>query len=88
MSNTVDPADKPLGPESIDQVLADVIRDNPDKVAGWIAGEAGCWGFLAGQAVAACRAHLGRTLADQERRGVWHRLWASLEQIKGEIDSF
>ena len=87
MSNAADSVDEQLDPESLGQVLADVIRGNPNKVAGWIAGEAGCWGYLAGKAVTASRALLGRPLADQERHCVWHRLWSSLEQIKGGVDS-
>ena len=44
--------------------------------------EPGCWGFLAGQAVAACRRSLDRPLEDAERRLVWSRLWSLLETIK------
>ena len=77
-----DPATSPLELDSLDPVLADIIRDNREKVVGWMAGEPGCWGFLAGKAINACRAHLGRPLADQERRLVWHRLWSWLEQLE------
>ena len=66
----------------LDPVLAEIIRDNREKVAGWMAGEPGCWGFLAGIAVRACRVQLGRPLADQERRLVWRCLWSRLEQLK------
>lgn len=76
-------ATSPFELDSLDPVLANIIRDNREKVVGWIAGEPGCWGFLAGKAVSACRAQLGRPLADQERRLVWHRLWSWLEQLKG-----
>lgn len=68
--------------ESFDPVLAGVIRDNQEKVVGWMRAQPGCWGHLAGKAVAACRQHAGRPLADLERRWVWHRLWQKLEQIK------
>ena len=74
-----------LDPDTLDQVLADVIRENREKVVGWMRGEPGCWGFLAGQAVVGCRQHVGRSLADRERREVWHRLWWFLEQIKGQV---
>ena len=77
-----DPATSHFELDSLDPVLDDIIRDNREKVIGWVAGEPGCWGFLAGKAVSACRAQLGRPLADQERRLVWHRLWSWLEQIK------
>ena len=69
--------------DSLESLLAGIIRDNQEKVSGWMAGEPGCWGFLAGKAVSACRVQLRRPLADQERRLVWHRLWSSLEQLKG-----
>ena len=71
-------------PESLDPLLMSIIRDNREKVVGWITGQPGCWGFLAGKAVAACRAQKGGPLADQERRLVWHRLWSLLEQIKAQ----
>ena len=74
-----------LGPENIDPILADVIRQNQEKVAGWMQGQPGCWGFLAGIAVTASRQQIGRSLQDQERRMVWHRLWWWLEQIKGQV---
>ncbi len=79
-----DSAPEILGPGFLEPLLAGVIRDNQEKVTGWIAGEPGCWGFLAGKAVSACRGRLGRSLADQERRLVWSRLWSSLEQLKGQ----
>ena len=72
-----------LGPDNIDPILADVIRENQEKVVGWMQGQPGCWGFLAGRAVTASRQHIGRSLEDQERRMVWHRLWWWLEQKKG-----
>ena len=78
-----DLAPEPLELDSLESLLAGIIRDNQEKVNGWVAGEPGCWGFLAGKAVTACRGQLRRPLADQERRLVWHRLWSSLEQLKG-----
>ena len=68
--------------ESLDPVLTDVIHDNREKVVGWIMEQPGCWGFLAGKAVAACRQQAGRPLADAERRWVWRRLWWWLEEVK------
>ena len=67
--------DKTLAPAALDDLLGGIIRDNQEKVVGWSRGEPGCWGFLAGKSVAACRQDLGRPLADGERRLVWHRLW-------------
>ncbi len=71
-----------FGPETLDPILTNVVRQHKEKVIGWIRDEPGCWGFLAGQAVSACRNEIGRTLADQERRLVWDRLWRLLEGIK------
>ena len=68
--------------EAIDSILAEVVKGNQDKVAGWMKGEPGAWGFLAGQAVANVREHAGRRLADGERRLVWSRMWWWLEQVK------
>ena len=79
------PAAGPMDLDTLDPLLSGIIRDNREKVAGWMAGEPGCWGFLAGKAVAAWRAQMQRPLADQERRLVWHRLWGWLEQAKGRV---
>ena len=68
--------------DSLDPMLAGIIRDNREQVTGWMSGQPGCWGFLAGKAVVGCRAQLGRALADGERRLVWSRLWWWLEQVK------
>ena len=73
-----------MEPESFDQLLVSVIRDNREKVVGWMTDQPGCWGFLAGKAVTACRAQKGSPLDDEERRLVWHRLWLMLEQIKSQ----
>ncbi len=75
----------PLDPETLGPLLENVIRENRDKVVGWIKGEPGCWGLLAGKAVTACRSKAGRSLSDGERRLVWSRLWSFLEQIKGQV---
>jgi hypothetical protein len=72
----------PLKLEQLDQVLGQVVRENPEKVVSWVRGEAGAWGFLAGQGVTAARRELGRSLTDPERRMVWSRLWWWLEQLK------
>jgi hypothetical protein len=76
------PESRNLDLENLDQVLVGVIRDNQEKVVGWMHEQPGCWGFLAGKAVAACRQQAGRPLAEHERRWVWHRLWQRLEQVK------
>ena len=68
--------------EVIDPILAEVVNDNQDKVVGWMKGEPGAWGFLAGQAVATVRSRADRKLEDAERRLVWSRLWWWLEQVK------
>ncbi len=74
-----------LQENDVDPVLAGVIRDHRDKVVGWISEVPGCWGFLAGQAVAGCRQQAGRRLSEQERQMVWSRLWWLLENIKREV---
>ena len=68
--------------DAIDPILTDVVKDNQDKVLGWMNGESGSWGFLAGQAVTTVRFQAGRDLADMERRLVWSRMWWLLEQVK------
>ncbi len=83
MQDRSEPVVGDLDWEALDGLLADVIRENRDKVVGWAAGEAGCWGFLAGKAITACRTRVGRSLGDRERRIVWHRLWSWLEQVAG-----
>lgn len=85
MKNSPEPTDRSLQLEALDPVLANIIRDNRDKVAGWIANEPGCWGHLAGKAITACRAAIGRPLVDQERRLVWRRLWTYLEHVKAQV---
>ncbi len=71
--------------DHLDPILAGVIRGHRDKVVGWIRDEPGCWGFLAGQAVAGCRKQAGRSLSQEERQMVWSRLWWLLENIKREV---
>ena len=58
------------------------IESNPLVVKDWLADRPGCWGFLAGQAVMACRENVGRTLTDHERRMVWQELWESLTKLR------
>ena len=72
--------------EVIDPILADVVKGNQDKVAGWVKGEPGAWGFLAGQAVTTVRENAGRRLVDRERSFVWSRMWWWLEQVKAGIN--
>ena len=76
--------EKSLEAAALDEMLGGIIRDNQEKVVGWMREEPGCWGHLAGKGVAACRQELGRPLTDGERRLVWHRLWRWLEQIKSQ----
>jgi hypothetical protein len=71
--------------KTLDPVLTSIIREHSDRVIGWIRDEPGCWGFLAGQAVAGCRRELGRSLEELERRLVWDRLWWLLETIKKDV---
>lgn len=72
--------------ETLDTVLRQVLSDNPDKTLAWVRREPGAWGYLAGQGVVATRKHLGRQLADPERRMVWSRLWWWLEQVKLRLE--
>ena len=58
------------------------IAAHPERVAAWLAGRPGAWGFLAGQAVLVERARLGRRLTEAERRRVWAALWAELERLR------
>ena len=68
--------------DTLDRLMVEVVRGNPEQVVGWMSGKAGCWGFLAGQGVLACRKSLDRSLTDLERRQVWSRLWWLLERLK------
>ena len=85
MNDATESAPSHLELETLDPLVSGIIRHNREKVDGWIANDPGCWGFLAGKAVTACRAKLGRSLADQERRLVWRRLWSWLEQVKSRV---
>ena len=76
---------RPLTLEALNPILTEVVQENRDKVIGWMREEPGCWGFLSGQAVAACRRSLDRPLSDAERRLVWSRLWSLLEAIKARV---
>ena len=71
--------------DSLDTLLAAVIREHREKVVGWLKDEPGSWGFLAGHAVRACRQQKGAALTDLERRVVWHRLWQLLTRLKEEV---
>ena len=79
--------DGSLNVEDLDPLLTQVVRNHQEKVIGWMRNEPGCWGYLAGQAVSACRAQAARPLEDAERRLVWNRLWGLLENIKQRVSS-
>ena len=68
--------------ETLDPLLAAVIKDHRDKAVDWINDVPGSWGFLAGRAVLACKEHKGAPLTNSERRIVWHRMWALLTMLK------
>ena len=70
---------------ALDALLLGVIRDHPERVRGWMNDVPGSWGFLAGQAVLACRDQKGEALTDPERRIVWHRLWQLLTELKQQV---
>lgn len=63
--------------------MESTLACNREVARRWIAGEAGSWGFLAGQAVLALRRKMGRNLTEQERREVWRRLWERLTEMRG-----
>jgi hypothetical protein len=75
----------PLSVQDLDPVLGQVLSDHKEKVVGWMRNEPGCWGFLAGKAIAATRHQVGRSLTEAERRLVWDRMWWLLENIKREV---
>jgi len=77
--------DGSLNVEVLDPLLTQVVRSHQEKVIGWMRDEPGCWGYLAGQAVSACRTQADRPLEDAERRLVWDRLWWLLENIKQRV---
>ena len=68
--------------ETLDALLATVIKENREKAVNWINDVPGSWGFLAGRAVLACKEHKGAPLTDPERRIVWHRMWELLTMLK------
>ncbi len=68
--------------ETLDALLAEVIKEHRDKVVDWINDVPGSWGFLAGRAVLACKEHKGEPLTNPERRVVWHRMWELLTVLK------
>ncbi len=67
----------------IPEAVEVTIEDNRDVVREWLKDEPGSWGYLAGQAVLSLRRKLGRKLTEEERRQVWHALWARLVDLKG-----
>ena len=67
---------------ALDALLLGVIRDHRERVLAWMDDVPGSWGFLAGQAVLACRDRKGDALSDAERRIIWHRLWQLLTELK------
>ncbi len=67
----------------LEDVVESTLECNREVARRWIAGEGGSWGFLAGQAVLALRRGIGRSLTEQERREVWHRLWERLTEMRG-----
>jgi len=58
--------------------VAFTVARHQERVAAWARSEPGSWGYLAGQAVLACRKRLGRSLTEPERRVVWDLLWRTL----------
>ncbi len=60
------------------EAVRKTVAEHPEKIAAWLRNEPGSWGFLAGQAVVACRQLLGRSLTEAERRVVWERMWRAL----------
>jgi hypothetical protein len=71
--------------ETLDALLATVIKEHQDKVVDWINDVPGSWGFLAGRAVLACKEYKGGPLTNSERRVVWHRMWELLSVLKEQI---
>ena len=67
--------------ETVSEAVAVTIRDHPGRVSAWTSGVPGSWGYLAGQAVLACRDRLGRTLTEAEQRAVWSVLWRTLTAL-------
>ncbi|MFQ6029969.1 MAG: hypothetical protein ACE5Q6_21050 [Dehalococcoidia bacterium] len=72
-------------PDDISPILLEVLRDNPEKVMGWLQNESGCWEILADKAVASRRAQCGHDISKIEQRLVWDRLWWMLDQLKQQI---
>jgi hypothetical protein len=79
-------ADKGNSDIALDEVLARVADEHPDRLSGWIRDEPGHWGFFAGQAVLAVRELIGRRLEEPERRFVWHRMWLVLLEKRRELE--
>ena len=71
-----------MGTAPHEDAVQSVLQDNTDVVRKWIAGEAGSWGYLAGQAVMALHRRMGKKLNEEERREVWGLLWNRLADLK------
>lgn len=65
-------------PDWLETCVDGALRDSADAVARFRRNEPGAWGHIAGQAVLACRGHLGRPLTEAERRQVWAAAWQRL----------
>ncbi|MSP79011.1 MAG: hypothetical protein EXR67_05600 [Dehalococcoidia bacterium] len=72
-------AGRKLEAADIDAAIRETLNAHVSKVLAWQRNEAGSWGFLAGNAVLACKQHIGRSLTDTERRMVWNVLWQQLQ---------
>lgn len=68
--------------DALAAALSETICAHSDRVQDWIENRPGAWGYLAGQAVLACRRSLGRSLTDPERRMVWQALWQRLQECR------
>ena len=69
-----------MTPQHVHDAVAEVLLEHVEKVAAWRRGEPGSWGYLAGQAVMACKERIGRALTEDERRRVWSLLWERLNR--------
>ena len=66
----------------IEQAIRVTLEKNSKLVSKWMEREPGSWGALAGKAVLEYRNEMGRKLTPDERRTVWHMLWAHLNKLK------
>ena len=69
----------PLTPTDVLPLVRATLAAHTEVVQAWAAGTPKTWGYLAGCAVGDVRRHLGRDLADAERRLVWALLWQELQ---------